>query len=416
MHSGYALVDEVRERFGVPAARPHTVAWFTDTYHDLNGVSTTLQRIARRAAQDGADLRIVTGARPAAQGVCSAVVELDVCATFSLPLYESQVIAVPSLLKALKRIDELAPSEILVSTPGPVGAIGLLAAKMFGIPCTAIYHTDFGAQVERFADTGTAGLVDVAIRWFYSAFDVVLVPSTDARVQLEASGFDSSKLRAFERTVDLDVFAPVSGASAWLDLQGLSAGDFTMVYAGRVSEDKRLGLLMDAFELAAEQDAGIRLLVVGEGPDADGIAARCFGHPRASFVGRVAHGEMPLVYSACDLMVFPSTTDTFGMAVLEAQACKLPALVSAAGGPKEVISPGETGWVVRDEPKAWAEMMLQAAHRARHQPLEWRRTRDACRLRACERHGDEPFIRELFLRCTRKEKPPRRAASTGSCV
>lgn len=57
--------------------------------------------------------------------------------------------------------------------------------------------------------------------------------------------------------------------------------------------------------------------------------------------------SLPEVYSAADLFVFPSTTDTFGMVVLEAQACGLPAVVSDRGGPQEIIEDHKTGLIAQ---------------------------------------------------------------------
>ena len=64
--------------------------------------------------------------------------------------------------------------------------------------------------------------------------------------------------------------------------------------------------------------------------------------------------ELPEIFSLSDIFVFPSNTDTFGMAVLEAQACGLPAIVTDIGGPQEIIKNNETGYIVStDNPDEW---------------------------------------------------------------
>ena len=75
------------------------------------------------------------------------------------------------------------------------------------------------------------------------------------------------------------------------------------------------------------------------------------------FAGGVPHEQMPALYAGADLLVFPSVTDTFGMTVLEAQSCGLPALVSDVGGPQEIVRDGSTGRVLPAlDPVRWAEV------------------------------------------------------------
>jgi len=75
------------------------------------------------------------------------------------------------------------------------------------------------------------------------------------------------------------------------------------------------------------------------------------------FTGYLEGEDLAAVYASCDLFLFPSTTDTFGNVVLEAQASGLPVIVTDSGGPRENIIPGETGIVV---PGNDEESFLQA--------------------------------------------------------
>ncbi len=65
------------------------------------------------------------------------------------------------------------------------------------------------------------------------------------------------------------------------------------------------------------------------------------------FTGYLEGEDLATVYASCDLFVFPSTTDTFGNVVLEAQASGIPVIVTDQGGPQENLLPGETGLIVR---------------------------------------------------------------------
>jgi glycosyltransferase involved in cell wall biosynthesis len=88
----------------------------------------------------------------------------------------------------------------------------------------------------------------------------------------------------------------------------------------------------------------VRLYLVGLGPYKDALAAVL---PDAVFLGYLKGEALAKAYASADVFVFPSTTDTFGNVVLEAQASGLPVIVSDVGGPKELVEDGTTGIVTK---------------------------------------------------------------------
>ena len=126
-------------------------------------------------------------------------------------------------------------------------------------------------------------------------------------------------------------------------------GEFTLIYAGRISEDKNLTLLVKLFELANLRKPGqYNLIIAGDGPYLHTLKQLLTKQNNVLFTGRLAAKELVTYYQNSDLLIFPSHTDTFGMVVLEAQACGLPCLVTASGGPKEIIEVGKTGQVIHN--------------------------------------------------------------------
>jgi glycosyltransferase involved in cell wall biosynthesis len=102
------------------------------------------------------------------------------------------------------------------------------------------------------------------------------------------------------------------------------------------------------------------LVVVGDGPYLAAMREELRGH-RAVFLG-FRHGpELAMCYAGCDLFAFPSTTDTLGQVVMEAQASGLPVLVTDEGGPKEIVRDGVTGRVLRADPGLWAKEIAAMA-------------------------------------------------------
>jgi glycosyltransferase involved in cell wall biosynthesis len=84
--------------------------------------------------------------------------------------------------------------------------------------------------------------------------------------------------------------------------------------------------------------------VVGHGPYSEAFAKSL---PEAFFTGYLTGKELATAYASADVFVFPSTTDTFGNVILEAQACGLPVVVSDSGGPKELVEDRGNGLITK---------------------------------------------------------------------
>jgi len=344
------LVDRIASTLGIEKARSgQRILWFTDTLKDLNGVSVTLQEVSRIAHERGLELRIVTAMDEAdLASLPPNVLNLPFIHEFGLPYYESYRLKIPSILAALKKIYLFEPDTIHISTPGPVGLLGLMAARLMNVRSVGFYHTDFTLQArEIIEDQAVPPMLESYTRWFYSATDEIRVPTAQYMTTLEVRGFDPRKMKRFMRGLNLDLFAPHAspGRPFLAERFGIREG-ITLLYVGRISRDKGLDLLMEAYNRVAAHREDITLLVVGDGPLLAELKQRTDAE-RVVLAGRIDHEHLPALYAVCDLFVFPSMTDTFGKAVLEAQACGLPAIVSDAGGPQEIILPGRTGFVAK---------------------------------------------------------------------
>jgi len=130
------------------------------------------------------------------------------------------------------------------------------------------------------------------------------------------------------------------------ELVRFQVGDgMKLLYVGRISKEKDLPLLADAFQELYRSHREVQLIMVGDGPYLTELRGKMQGVP-CTFTGYLEGEDLAKVFASCDLFVFPSTTDTFGNVVLEAQASGLPVVVTDTGGPHENIVPGVTGLVV----------------------------------------------------------------------
>lgn len=358
--------------------------WFTDTIDDLNGVSVSLRQIARQSGLLGYQLNLVTCVdeddihTPLPAGTINlAPVYRD-----KIPGYEQQEIGFPSLLSMMRRIILEQPDQIVISTPGPVGLGALLCAKLMDVPTKAIYHTDFAEQILRMTDESlVANMVDTATNAFYKMADDVYVPSQAYIHKLADAGLDRASMHIFPRGIDTEQYCPAATPQEQTLLQRHQLhGEYTLLFAGRISEDKNLSLLASIMELANQNNLGrYNLVIAGDGPFLDTLKQRLKTEANVYFTGRIDADELVAWYQTSDLLVFPSHTDTFGMVVLEAQACGTPCLVTASGGPKEVIANNKTGQVIfTDEPQDWYAV-IQSYFRMRNaRPQEYQAMLQAC--------------------------------------
>lgn len=333
--------------------------WFTDTIDDLNGVSRTIQKYSRLAVEAGRELAVVASqTRPLS--FPGWVVNFPPIKEFPVPDYHSKLLSVPPFLEVLRFIEQEDFGTIYISTPGPVGFAALGISKLLGIPSAGIYHTDYPRHVNHIIQDGKMGeLAGTAAAWFYNSVDQVLVPSRYYMDDLENMGIPRERMRLFPRGTDCSVFSPEHRSVEFVRRFGGDPEAIRLIYTGRVSREKDLDVLAEAFPVIRERSPGIELHIVGDGPYLGELVNRLSGIG-CFFTGELGGDDLSMAYASGDVFVFPSTTDTYGNSVLEAQASGLPAIVSDSGGPQEIIIPGETGLLFRGhDPASLADVVLE---------------------------------------------------------
>src|SRR5881398_1994768 len=319
-------------------------AWFTDTLDDVNGVATTIRRMVAAGANAGKDL-IVVVSRNELSIDNIPIKNFPPIGEFELPEYELQKLSFPPILQMLDYIQREKFTEIIIRTPGPVGLTALLAAKMLNLQTSGIYHTDFPQYVRILTeDSFLESVTWRYMHWFYGQLDTVFVNSEEYRESWIKRGFDSAKLKIFPRGLDTQLFTPARRDPAFFEKFGAQNGEVRLLYVGRVSREKDLDVLADAYRRLRDEGLAVQLFVVGHGPYSEAFAQSV---PEAFFTGYLRGKELATAYASADIFVFPSTTDTFGNVILEAQACGLPVVVSDSGGPKELVQDRTNGLITR---------------------------------------------------------------------
>lgn len=319
-------------------------AWFTDTLEDVNGVATTIRKMTAAGVASGYDITVMTCRSEISEhGI--PLKNFTPVGEFELPEYELQRLSFPPVLHVLEELERENYSEIVISTPGPLGLTALYAAKTLGLRAVGIYHTDFPQYVRILTeDSFMETLAWDFMHWFYSQLDIVYVNSEDYRKCWVERGIPADKIKILPRGLDTRLFHPSRRNDQFWRSRGLREGETAMLFVGRISKEKNLDTLVAATRRLAEWKTSVRPVFIGEGPY---LAEMKKLLPDAIFTGYLRGEELADAYASADFFAFPSTTDTFGNVVLEAQACGLPVIVSDVGGPRDLVQHGKDGFVTK---------------------------------------------------------------------
>jgi len=328
---------------------PPRVAILADGIGCTHGVTRTIQEIRQRGVP-GFEIEVV-GTDPEVDRRLSAVAEIDV------PFYPGMRIGVPSLPGAVQTLAGLnggGYDAIHVCAPGPAGITGALLARALGLPLVGSYHTELTAYAGlRSGERRVAQAMAMAVSAFYAACDVVLSPSPAADDALAAIGMPAERVLRWDRGVDSSRFDPA------LRVESSAPDQISVLYAGRITREKGVELLADAFLLARAREPRLHLLLAGGGPEQERLRERLGGH--ATFLGWLEGEELARTYASADIFLFPSATDTFGQVILEAQASGLPVIALAEGGPLSLIENRVSGLLCRADTGQLADALLELA-------------------------------------------------------
>lgn len=305
---------------------------------DQDGATKTLYRLVNSLLTAGSDVG-VWGFSITPQE--RAGLQLFTMPSIPWPLYRDYRVTVP-VPRVLRTLHRFQPDLIQITVPDLVGAAFVSYAKRHRIPVVATYHSVFPEYLKYFKiGFLTAAAWRTAAR-FYQRVDMVYVPTEIAADELRKRGVQQIKI--WSRGIDLGQFGP-SYSRPWLrDL--IAAGRKSVIlYSGRLVSYKDVDVLADVYDLFHRGSAcSVRFIVAGSGPKEKSLRKRM---PEALFTGYLHGDDLARIYANSDLLLFPSTTESFGNVVMEALASGIPAVVSDHGGCQEIISRSGAGLIAR---------------------------------------------------------------------
>lgn len=204
------------------------------------------------------------------------------------------------------------------------GFVGVFWGKIFRIKVITTTHSIYNFP--------KSGLYRNFAKWIFSKSDHILTLSKQSRKEIEDLGVNQKKISVFTYWVDLNKFRPDKDAKKKLGWNN----KFTVLFVGRLVEEKGVLVLLDA---AKKWDKNITLVIIGTGPLEEKVKHQSSMINNLIYLGKIDNDDLPLYYSAADLLTVPSTHEEgFGRVILESLACGTPVIGSNRGAIPEAIN------------------------------------------------------------------------------
>ena len=320
------------------------IALTTDSFVEgRGGVSTAVAALARSLRLRRHETMIYTAADPSHEELDLNVVGLRALRYERFPGGRAPLAPV----RLVRELAEFQPDVIHNHSMGTMGIQALVAARLLGIPILGTCHVLLAGFL-RYAPISIEGLPlteDTAWRYtvtFFNRFPQVTVPSRFMKEALLTHGLQAP-VDVVSNGVDTSLFRPGVEVPTKHNFQP------TVIHVGRLSHEKRVGVLLRAFALLTQTNPESRLIIAGDGPEMSRLhdtAKRLGVLDRVQFVGHVPHDLLPALYQRADIFVTASTIETQGLVVLEAMACGLPVVGVRAAALTDAVQDEVTGFLV----------------------------------------------------------------------
>ncbi|MFM8975420.1 MAG: glycosyltransferase, partial [Vulcanococcus sp.] len=274
------------------------------------------------------------------------------------------------------------PDLVHVVNPAVLGLGGIWLAKTKGYPLVASYHTHLPKYLEHYGMGMLEPLLWELLKAAHNQASLNLCTSTAMVEELSEKGIQHTAL--WQRGVDTDLFRPELRSDAMRQrlLNGNSDTGQLLLYVGRLSAEKQIERILPVLQAMPDT----RLALVGDGPYRSQLEKIFAGTP-THFVGYLAGDELARAYASADAFLFPCSTDTLGLVLLEARAAGCPVVGANRGGIPDSGSVGENGCLYEpDGPAGGAGSLTAAALRLLGDPEQRQQLRRKARQEA-ERWG-----------------------------
>jgi phosphatidylinositol alpha 1,6-mannosyltransferase len=297
----------------------------------VNGVTNSVLRVLEHLRKRGHEALVIA---PYDEGVPDSYADYPVIAlsAMSLPGYADVRIGLTPTAQFERIFADFAPDVVHLAAPFAMGYNAVLATSRMSIPSVAVFQTEIANYAASYGWARITPILWHRLRRIHSLATLTLAPSTYTAQTLMERGVP--RVRIWGRGVDSVRFSP-SKRDEVLRAELAPNGEVIVGTMARLAPEKRVADLAALTEIP-----GSRLVVVGDGPLRAELEELL---PDAYFCGKLDGDELPRVVASMDVFVHPGELETFGQAIQEAEACGLPVVVPAIGGPLDLVQPDVNG-------------------------------------------------------------------------
>jgi 1,2-diacylglycerol 3-alpha-glucosyltransferase len=328
------------------------VAHFTDTYLPRrDGVVASLQTLIAGLEEQGCAGLTVVPRHPSLAG------RSDLLTIGSLPCGVANLrLSTWPMARHVSRVADWGPQLIHVHTPGPVGLLGVLAARRLGLPLVHTYHTDLHAYADAYrvppealkilyelyalrlgsrparqasSRTRRHAILDAANQLLLGDAEAIIVP-TPAVLSRASLPVPPERLFLVPAAVPQRAVSPADVAD-FRARHGISPSDRVVLFVGRVNREKGIELLLPAFARVAAQIPAARLVLIGavyERRWLDRLLGKHDLRERVVITGQLPPHSVAAAYAGAEVFAFPSRTDTQGLVLQEAALAGVPSVMA----------------------------------------------------------------------------------------
>lgn len=329
------------------------IAVFTDSYSpQVNGVVAYLTDSIRLLSQRDEVVLFAPGKKRLRKERVGKNLTIYWIPAAPFPFYEGYRVSSMNYKRVSDLLKEVDPDIVHAHAPVVLGLQGMVSAKRKGIPIIVTYHTHFpdyvphllnGRLPEPFSRISHY-TVKKMIKHVFKMADAVTAPTHELVRELRSYGLGNAVY--LPNGIELERFIyDRQKAEAFRKRYGIAKGKKIVLYLGRVSFEKKLDILLQAFSMIEDRD---RVLVIaGKGPYLDALKdlAKALGIRSIIFTGYIK--DIPAAYSAADIFASASDSETFGLTFIEAMHVGIPVIGVRRLGPKELIRHGRNGLLVK---------------------------------------------------------------------
>ncbi len=351
------------------------IAFFTETFlPKVDGIVTRLTKTVQHLVEAGDEVVVFCPEGGPSHYMGAKVIGVP---AMPLPLYPELKLGLPGPAVS-EALDNLHPDLIHVVNPAVLGLGGIWMAKTNGIPLVASYHTHLPKYLEHYGMGMLEPLLWELLKAAHNQAVLNLCTSTAMVRELHEKGIQYTAL--WQRGVDTETFRPELRSDA-MRKRLLGENDDTgelLIYVGRLSAEKQIERIKPVLENLPKT----RLALVGDGPYRQQLE-KIFEGTATTFVGYLCGEELASAYASGDAFLFPSSTETLGLVLLEAMAAGCPVVGANRGGIPDIITDGKNGCLYDpDSSENGASSLIKATQKILGNDLDRQTMRNAARAEA----------------------------------